>query len=97
MKDRRPSDDDSMSDRQTYNLITDTVVGPNLRWRDNLYQLLAIIVCAGIGAAIGYFLTQDRIFGGMIGLIAGLMVGLIGSGTFLMIYRAVRHARGKHD
>jgi hypothetical protein len=33
------------------------------------------------------------IVGGFLGLIAGLL----GSGVFLMIYRAVRHAKGKHD
>ena len=98
MKDRRPpSDDDPMTDKQTINLITDTVVGPNLRWRDNLYQAFAILVCSIVGVAIGCLMTQDRIGGGMLGLVAGMLVGLFGSGIFLMIYRAVQHARGKHD
>jgi len=26
-----------------------------------------------------------------------LVVGLFGSGIFLMIYRAVQHGKGKHD
>jgi hypothetical protein len=97
MSAKRPPDDDPMSGQETYNLITDTVTGPNVRLRDNLYQGLAVLVGAIVGAAIGYFQTTDRILGSMIGLIAGLMIGLLGSGLFLMIYRGVRHIRGKHD
>jgi hypothetical protein len=27
----------------------------------------------------------------------GLLVGLFGSGIFIMVFRAIGHARGKHD
>jgi hypothetical protein len=33
----------------------------------------------------------------MFGAFAGLVVGVFSSGIFLMVYRAIRHVRGKHD
>ena len=72
-----------MSGRQAYNLVADTVTGPNVRLRDNLYQALAIFIGLVLGAVVGAFV--------------GLLAGLFGSGLFLMIYRAVQHARGRHD
>jgi hypothetical protein len=37
-------------------------------------------------------------FGGaLIGSFAGLVIGIFASGIFLMIYRAARHIKGKHD
>jgi len=33
----------------------------------------------------------------LIGSFAGLVIGIFGSGIFLMIYRAARHISGKHD
>jgi hypothetical protein len=35
----------SMTGRQVYNLVSDTVAGPNVRRKGNLYQGLAILVC----------------------------------------------------
>ncbi|MFO0917566.1 MAG: hypothetical protein U0872_04540 [Planctomycetaceae bacterium] len=37
------------------------------------------------------------LFGGCVGGLMGLIVGLFGSGIALMLYRAVAHARGRHD
>jgi uncharacterized membrane protein YeaQ/YmgE (transglycosylase-associated protein family) len=83
--------------REQYNLVTDTVGGPNLRLKDNLYQGIAIVVCLVLGAVVGSFLAEERMTGAGIGALVGLVAGTLGSGIFLMVYRAVRHARGKHD
>ena len=93
--------------REAYNIVSDTVVGVTVRKTDNLFQLKVILVCVLIGAALGatagalWSDTDDRLvgaLGGGLGLgFAGLILGLFGSGIYLMIYRAVRHMKGKHD
>ncbi len=80
-----------------YNLVTDTVAGPNLRWRDNLYQAIAIFVMTVISVVIVSVLAQNVFAGLVLGTIAGLTVGLIVTSIFLMIYRGYRHMRGQHD
>ncbi|HEX6902168.1 MAG TPA: hypothetical protein VF789_20800 [Thermoanaerobaculia bacterium] len=101
MDESKPSEEtprEPLTGRQVYNLVTDTVTGPNIRPKDNLYQGLAILICLGLGALIGYLaVTKEPVMGAWIGGFLGLLVGLLGSGIFLMIYRAVKHARGKHD
>lgn len=87
-----------MTVKQTYNVVSDTAVGVNVRWKDNLFQALAIIVCLLLGAGIGYLVnSRDWATGVVFGGFLGLLVGLFGSGLFLMIFRAVMHLRGKHD
>jgi hypothetical protein len=86
-----------MTGRQAYNLVSDTVAGPNVRLKDNLYQGLAVLVCLFLGAGIGFLVLKDGLMGVLLGGFIGLLVGLFGSGLFLMIYRAVKHAQGKHD
>ena len=87
-----------MTGRQTYNLVTDTVAGPNVRLKDNLLQGLTILVCLILGCVIGYLVpTNDRAFGAIVGGFAGVLVGLFGSGIFLMIDRAMSHMRKRHD
>lgn len=87
-----------MTAKQTYNLVSDTAVGVNVRWKDNLFQALAIAVCLLLGAGIGYFSSpRDCTTGVIVGGFFGMLVGLFGSGIFLMIFRAVMHVRGKHD
>jgi hypothetical protein len=86
-----------MMGRQVYNLVTDTVGGPNVRLKDNLYQGLAILICLLLGAGIGLLAMADRLMGSLLGGFIGLLVGLFGSGIFLMIYRAIKHAQNKHD
>ena len=96
----------ALSGREALNVMTDTVIGPNVRFRDNLYQAIAIgifvLLGAGAGAVIGLVAGPDqRAFnaaaGAACGGILGLLVGTLGSGLFLAIYRLVRHARGRHD
>jgi len=86
-----------MTGREAYNLVTDTFTGPNLRWRDNLYQGLAILICLVLGTLIGPWIIQDPLAGALVGGFFGVLVGLFGSGIVLMIYRGIHHARGKHD
>lgn len=92
------------SGKETYNLVTDTVIGPNLRWGDNLLQAAFIfvsIVIASIGGAVLAVFSPTWnlpwIGGAIIGAFAGLVFGTFASGLFLMIYRGSRHLKGKHD
>jgi len=97
----------STAGRDAYNIVSDTVVGMNVRKSDNLFQLKVILVCvlAGVplGAIAGALLADSGnrmlgALGGALGLgFAGVILGLFGSGIYLMIYRAVRHVRGQHD
>ena len=50
-----------------------------------------------LGVVIGALVVKERVPGALVGGLIGILVGLFGSGIFLMIYRAVRHMRGKHD
>ena len=86
-----------LTERETFNVVTDTVTGPNLRFRDNLYQALAVVVGIVLGIVIGYFSVADQSVGVLVGAFLGLLAGVFVSGLFLMIYRAIRHSRGKHD
>jgi hypothetical protein len=78
------------------------VVGVNVRGKDNLYQGLAILAFALVGAVAGYLMGRSDpnipwYFTAGLGFVCGMFVGLIISGLVLGIYRTVRHARGKHD
>lgn len=104
-EDGKPSN--AATAREAYNIVSDMVVGVNVRKPDNLFQLKVILVCVLIGVAIGATAgallsdSNDRLvgaLGGGLGLgSAGLILGLFGSGIYLMIYRAARHLKGKHD
>ncbi|MBN2473539.1 MAG: hypothetical protein JXB62_02940 [Pirellulales bacterium] len=83
--------------RQAYNIASDTVTGANLRLKDNLFQAIAIFVCLFLGALVGAAVAEQRWAGALVGGLFGLLVGLFGSGIFLMVYRAVMHIRGRHD
>ncbi len=86
-----------LSGRQAYNIVTDLGVGPNIRLRDNLFQAAFILFCAIVGAAIAAALMSDWRPGLVVGGLGGMVIGLITSGIFLMIFRFVRHVRGRHD
>lgn len=89
-----------MTGREAYNVVSDTVVGVNLRGSDNAMQAAVIAVCVVIGILIGvpvaWWYAQPWFIGAVGGLLAGLIIGVLGSGIFLMIYRMVQHARGRH-
>ena len=93
--------------RDAYNIVSDTFVGVNVRKSDNLFQLKVILVCVLIlgplGAIAGAVFSppEERLIGavgGGLGMaFAAMVLGLFGSGIYLMIYRAIRHVKGKHD
>jgi hypothetical protein len=100
MAELQPPDDQTdrpLTNKQTYNIVSDTVVGPNLRYKDNLYQGITIGVCLILGGLIGCLAVTERAMGALAGAFAGMVVGLFGSGIFLMVYRAIKHLRGRHD
>ena len=92
------------SDQATYNIVSDTFTGVNFRLKDNVLQAVFVFASVVIGAAAGAILAALNPrwnlpwFGGaLFGSFLGLVVGVFASGIFLMIYRTVRHIRGKHD
>ncbi|MDA7977926.1 MAG: hypothetical protein MPJ50_04045 [Pirellulales bacterium] len=94
---------EQMTTREIYNVVSDTATGVNIRKSDNLVQaafiLLTVLAGAGLGATLAEFNDWGLPwFGGaLIGAFAGLVLGLFASGIFLMVYRAMRHIKGKHD
>ena len=84
------------SEAEIYNIVTDTVIGVNVRWKDNVVQFAVIAACVPIGILIGALAMEDWRPGAIIGGFVGLLVGFFGSGTFLMIYRFIRHIRNDH-
>lgn len=87
-----------------YNVITDTVTGVNVRWSDNKFQAVfvfaSMVLIALLGAVLAALNARWNLpwYGGaLIGSFAGLVLGILASGIFLMVYRAARHIKGKHD
>jgi predicted RNA-binding Zn-ribbon protein involved in translation (DUF1610 family) len=87
----------ALSARETYNVVTDLAGGVNVRLRDNLFQLAAIVVTTVVGVLIGMLVADEAAVGAIAGGLVGLLVGLFGSGIFLMICRFVRHVTGHHE
>ena len=92
------------SGRAAYNVVSDTVTGVNVRWSDNRFQAVFVLVSVvlasltgGILAAMNSGWNLPWYGGALIGAFAGLVVGLFASGIFLMFFRAVRHIKGRHD
>lgn len=92
------------AERQAYNLVTDTVTGVNARWSDNRFQLIVVTLAAAIGAVVMALLAMLNpdwslpwYGGALIGSFLGLVFGILASGVILMVYRTLRHLRGKHD
>ena len=83
--------------RQTYNIVSDTVIGANLRLRDNLMLGFAVLICAAIGAVLRVLVIEETMAGPLVGGGIGMVAGLFLSGIFLLTYRGVQHARGTHD
>ncbi len=88
----------------TYNVVTDTVTGVNLRWSDNRFQAIFVLISVAVIALLGAILAALNSgwnlpwYGGaLVGSFVGLVFGILGSGVILMLYRAARHIKGKHD
>lgn len=80
---------------QTYQIISETVVGVNVWARANLLQAEMIAIFVALGVVGGWLGWGGE--GAMVGLFLGLLGGVLVSGISVMIHRAIRHARGCHD
>jgi hypothetical protein len=95
------------TDQQKYNMVSDTVIGANLRISDNLFQLAVIVACIAILAPLGAFVAAQSaspesrngamVGGALMGTLAALILGVLSSGVILMVYRGLQHLLGKHD
>ena len=90
--------------QEAYNVVTDVVTGVNMRWSDNRFQAIFVFISMVVTSLLGALLAALNArwnlpwYGSaLIGSFAGLVIGILGSGIFLMFYRAARHIRGKHD
>lgn len=102
---QKPSNSETGQD--AYNIVSDTVVGINLRKADNWFQLKVLLVSLAIGVPLGAVIgaslvdPAERVGSALAGaLVLGFLsvvLSVFGSGIYLMIYRAVRHWKGKHD
>ena len=70
--------------------VFDTVTGPNLRLRDNLIQLLSIVVAVVLVFVITLLISRDVQTSILIGLLGGLISGVLISGAVLGIYRGLQ-------
>jgi hypothetical protein len=87
----RPSDE--LGAAQT---VFDTVTGPNVRLKDNLIQLLCVIVGAALGAAGGWMYGgKDRAMAIIIGVAIGLFLSLILSGAVIGVVRFITAVKKK--
>jgi hypothetical protein len=77
--------------------VFDTVAGPNLRLRDNLVQLLCVIVGTVAGAIIGWALeTPSAPFPMMLlGALGGLIASALLSGLIIGIVRMRRPSKSR--
>jgi hypothetical protein len=79
--------------------VFDTVVGPNLRLRDNLIQLAVIVAgtlaCAGGGAFYARSTGSDPAGGAVLGGFAGVVLSFLLSGFVLGLVRMVLALRGR--
>ena len=77
----------------TYQTITDTVTGVNVRGSDNLIQLLAVVVFTVIGLMIGVIINyQSPMLIGLFGF-GGLVAGILLSGAVIGVYRMVKSGK----
>ena len=92
-----PSQPGPTSNREAaaaYNIIADKIGGlPNVRKKDNIYQAAAIGALTVIGAIVGWFVGAGHgagQFGALLGTVGGLIVGVLLSGTVLMVIGLLR-------
>ena len=71
-------------------VVFDTVTGPNLRLRDNLIQLVSVIVAVVLTFLVTLIITRDLATAAVIGVLGGMIGGVIISGAALGIYRLVK-------
>lgn len=96
--------ENQLTGKEAYHLVSDTVTGLNVRKSDNKFQalfiLISVLVLAMIGACLVALFPAGKLpwYGGaFLGGLAGLPLGLLASGLYLMIYRGIRHMKGDHS
>lgn len=90
-----PESSKNPSSYTTYDRVADTVgMVPNVRGKDNLYQLLAGGIGAGVGVITGVIIGVETAFLIACG-IGGFIVGVVLYGIYLGIVGMVRGARGR--
>lgn len=78
---------------EKYQTVAETVgLIPSVRWKDNLYQGIAVGVTGLVGVIVGWLAsgTREAVLGG---LAAGLFVGFVVSGLVLLVVGLVRASR----
>jgi len=76
---------DSLADNETGDLLQDSPEGLDLGLRVNLFQAVAILACSGVGACLGYQLTDDASWlAALAGGVIGMVLGAFASGFVLM-------------
>ena len=90
----------SKMDEDDGSLVSDTIIGVNTRWKDNLFQAAFIGVTMFVFAAAGGTWTfldgslgAPWYGGAIMGAIVGMFVGVFLSGIVLGVYRASKHIR----
>lgn len=83
---------------ETAQQVFDTIVGPNVRLRDNLIQLGCVVAGGALGAGSGWLFFGRR--GGdaapaaaLIGGVGGVVAALLLSGLVIGIVRGIQAAR----
>ena len=87
----------NLTTRAAYNIVSDTVTGLNVRKRDNKFQAVfifgSVLLFATASAVLTVFNGQWKLpwYGGtLVGAFAGLVIGVLASGTILMFYRGMQ-------
>jgi hypothetical protein len=76
---------DPLAGSETGDLVQDRPEGLDLGLRANLFQAVAILACSGVGACIGYQLTDDAPWlAASAGGLLGMVLGAFASGFVLM-------------
>ncbi|MFC1794158.1 RDD family protein [Planctomycetota bacterium] len=75
----------------TSQIMTDFVIGANLKKRDNLISAFACVLCGLMGAGIAVLVKTDF----LVGLVAGLFSGLVISSVYFFVVKLASRLKDK--